>query len=784
MRVLRTNATRSGPTVRRGARYVRFALVGVLISVAVALAVVAVRAGERASALSGRDDATEASANGLLVDLLNAETGQRGFLLTRNRAYLQPYRLGVERVSDDLSALAAASGFDARLSAETVAVRALAGEKLAELARTVALERSGRHPQAVATVATNAGQRTMDVARADVALIDRRAGELSRPARRAADGAEDRALIIDALLLIVMLALALRWQQASVRAGAERDRALSELANEAGLERALRRVASASAEGQLDERGLADLAAAQITELLDSPLAGVMRFDGLQRTTILGHAGAFTFPTALDPGDHGTVSATVARTGQPARVDDYSALDGEFARLATAHGIAGAIGVPIRLEGALWGCLASMTYRVGGFPPAAEDLLERVAAVVSVALANAQALATLRHQASNDGLTGLLNHRTFQQRLHEEHDRAKRHGRPVTLCVFDLDGFKAVNDTHGHGAGDRVLETVAAAFTAHRRAGDIHARVGGDEFAVIALDTDIEGALALADRLRAAATAALADLNFPVTLSAGVADLTEATTMHDVFRLADSALYWAKDHGRNQTVRYTPGVDHVIPEELRREQLQRTHTLTGLTTLVHAVNARTNSSHDHAERTAHIAMKLALHLGWEPERCARLREAALLHDIGKIATPASLLDKAGPLSADEAELMKTHTLLGARIAQEVLDPEQVQWVRSHHERPDGRGYPDGLAEEDIPDGALLIGIADAYHAITTDSNHRRACSPQQALAEIRAHAGTQFRPRHVDALEDLSLNTITPGETARPGHAYIELTRTDDGLVA
>ena len=154
-----------------------------------------------------------------------------------------------------------------------------------------------------------------------------------------------------------------------------------------------------------------------------------------------------------------------------------------------------------------------MTYRVGGFPPATEGLLERVADVVSVALANAHALATLRLEASNDGLTGLLNHRAFQQRLHEEYDRARRHGRPAALCMFDLDGFKAVNDTHGHAAGDRVLETVAAAFTAHRRAGDIHARVGGDEFAVIAPDTDAEGALVLAERLRAAATAALAELN-------------------------------------------------------------------------------------------------------------------------------------------------------------------------------------------------------------------------------------------------------------------------------
>ena len=722
--------------------------------------------------------------------------------------------------------------------------------------------------------------------------------------------------------------------------------AQAKVREEARVERAMRRVAGAGAEGRLGERGLADLAAAEITELLDTPLAAVIRFDGPQRTTILSHAGQFAFPAALDPKDRSTVSAIVARTGHAARIDDYAAVEGEFATLATAHGIVGAIAVPIRVDGALWGCLGSMTYRSGGFPPGTEALLERVAEVVSVALANvrsrfalqheaaveqalrevstasasgqsdatslfgvvaarvaevlnadaatvirvdgetatpvgmhgidrlpdtlpfhdgtatrtawrtgrparvddyrerstdadeqtspladghrtaiaapvrlhgrawgcitavnadphsfqpgaesilerfaelvavalaqADTLATLQRQATTDGLTGLLNHRTFQQRLHEEYDRSVRHGRPVALCVFDLDGFKAVNDTHGHAVGDRVLEAVAAAFTANRRSGDVQARIGGDEFAVIAPDTDAEGALALAERLRAAAASALSKLNVAVTLSAGVADLSEAATMHDLFHLADSALYWAKHHGRNQTVHYAPGVEHVISEELRRQHLERQQTLTGLTTLAHAVDAKKDSSRDHAERVADIAMQLALRLGWAPERCARLREAALLHDIGKISIPSELMDKTGPLSAEESELMKTHTVLGARIAQEVLDEEQVRWIRSHHERLDGSGYPDRLAAGDIPDGARLIRIADAYYAITTDSNHGRARSPQEALTAIRAHARSQFEPRLVDALEELASDTrfsnqapgLVPASTdpARPGN--------------
>jgi diguanylate cyclase (GGDEF)-like protein len=695
--------------------------------------------------------------------------------------------------------------------------------------------------------------------------------------------------------------------------------AQARLGEDARLERAMRTVASAGAQGDLDEAGVADLAAAQIAELLDSPLAAVMRFNPAARSTVLGHAGPFPFPTALATDDYATVTAIVADTGRTARIDDYGALDGPFAALAVEHGIAGAIAVPVGVEGALWGCLGAMTDRQGGFAPGTETLLERLAAVVSVALANVRSLRALRHearleqalreistataggeldahdlfglvaarvaelldapaamvvrvedasgipvgvhgldrlpdtlpvsesaaasvamrtgraarvddyasltdatrapttaaaagqrsavaapvllhgrawgyiavakpdahsfppntetvlerfaalvavalaqadtlaslqrQASTDGLTGLLNHRAFQQRLHEEFARAQRHHRPLSLVMFDLDGFKLVNDLHGHRAGDDVLQTVGRVLERERRANDIPARVGGDEFALIAPDTTGAAALIVAERLRTSIAAALGDLELPVTLSAGVTDLTAATTTTDLLDLADSALYHAKHHGRDQAVHYTPGIDQTGDERRR--------ALGGLTVLARAVDAKDSPTQRHSERVASISTQLALRLGWTPERCTRLREAALLHDVGKIGVPDSILTKPAALTDDEYDRVKAHVALGAQIAEGILDPEQVTWVRGHHERPDGRGYPDALTADTIPDGARLLAIADAYDTMTSGRPYKPAISPTDATREMRRHAGRQFDAELLDQLDQWALATTT-----------------------
>ncbi len=201
-------------------------------------------------------------------------------------------------------------------------------------------------------------------------------------------------------------------------------------------------------------------------------------------------------------------------------------------------------------------------------------------------------------------------------------------------------------------------------------------------------------------------------------------------------------------------MRYALGAGHDLSERQRQQRFQRARTITGLGALARAVDAKDAASQEHAQRVADICEALAVRLGWNPDRCARLREAALLHDIGKIGIPDTILAKPGKLTAQEYEQVKTHTLLGAQITQDVLDEEQVCWVRWRHERPDGRGYPDALTAGSIPDGALVLGVADAFDAMTAGRSYQAARSTSAALAEMRAHAGTQFDQDLLDLLEN------------------------------
>ena len=527
---------------------------------------------------------------------------------------------------------------------------------------------------------------------------------------------------------------------------------ISESVFQARLEGALREVAAASARGEHDAGGLFDLVAARVARLLDTPSAVVVRFDGEQGIRVGGY-GRESLPERASLHEP-SASALVADTGAPCRIHDYAELSGEFAAGAVATGLRCAVAVPVRLRGTLWGCLTVLSERPGGVAADTEGLLERFAELVSAALANADSRAALQQQASTDGLTGLLNQRAYHERLAAERRRARRYRRPLALAVFDLDGFKGVNDAHGHPAGDLVLQTVARAFADGARAGDVPARIGGDEFAVIAPDTDVHDAHALAERLRAATADALSELGYPVTLSAGVTDLSASNSVEDLVRMADGALYCAKHHGRNQTVRYAHDAVPEMTEEQRTRRFQRARTLTGLEALARAVQARDTAGKEYTDRAADVAEGLAVRLGWSADACARLREAALLHDIGKIAVPDALLRKAGRLSAEEFEQVKTHAQLSAQIANAVLDAEQLGWLRSHHERPDGRGYPDGLMGEDIPHGARLLAVADAFDAICSRRSWRSPRGPADAVAQMRTHRGTQFDAQALDALAD------------------------------
>ena len=283
-----------------------------------------------------------------------------------------------------------------------------------------------------------------------------------------------------------------------------------------------------------------------------------------------------------------------------------------------------------------------------------------------VTVRDADAPSVLAHRASHDALTGLLNQGAFRERLAAEAAR----GEALSLVVVDLDHFKSVNDEHGHPVGDRVLAEAAKRIAGAARAVDAVGRIGGEEFAWLLPGEDSAAALAAAQRLRAA----IRDVPFgalTVTASIGVCDLATARDPETLLRRADEALYWAKAFGRDAALVWSARTASRISAALEGSW----------------------DDGEHGSRVATIAMAMAEVRGWNPSDQARLHHAGRLHDIGKAALPDSLLSRPGALSAPELEHVRQHARIGAGLAARVLDEEQCLWVRHHHERWDGSGYP-------------------------------------------------------------------------------------------
>ncbi len=384
-----------------------------------------------------------------------------------------------------------------------------------------------------------------------------------------------------------------------------------------------------------------------------------------------------------------------------------------------------------------------------------------------------RSLAMAEERATNDPLTGLLNHRAFQARLAGEVRRAARHGRPLAVALVDIDDFTSVNAEHGHEAGDRVLTGIAQHLTAVARPEDVVARVGGEEFAWILPECSAIDAWEVCERARALIARSEVGGLGRVTVSIGLAELGDAGSVGHLVRLAEGALYWAKEHGRDMTFRYSPDVVHVLSAQERADALQREQALASVRLLARVVDAKDPATQRHSERVAQLAGLLAERLGWDQERRAALDEAALVHDVGKIAVRDAVLFKPGRLTADEYAEVMQHAILGAKMVEEVLSPEQVGWVRGHHERVDGRGYPDGLVGDTIPDGARILAVADAFDVMTSARVYSAPMPLGEAMDEVRRMAGLQFDREVSAALEELWVrDALGPwDEASRPAAA-------------
>lgn len=276
---------------------------------------------------------------------------------------------------------------------------------------------------------------------------------------------------------------------------------------------------------------------------------------------------------------------------------------------------------------------------------------------------------------------------------------------------------------------------------------------GGDEFAVLLPDTTAEQAAVIAERVCAGVRGVDFSPVDVVTLSIGVTDLASGLTSDGMVQLADGALYWSKGHGRDRVCVYEPEVVRELSAGDRAEHLARSQSLLGLRALARAIDAKDSSTSRHSDRVARLVGKLAEESGWGPDDVALLTEAAMVHDVGKLGVPDAVLLKPDRFTGDEYEQIKRHVELGASIVDDVLQPIQVHWIRCHHERPDGRGYPAGLPGDAIPAGAALLAVADCWDVMTVSRPYQPAKGVQAALEECRRLVGSQFTEEAVAALE-------------------------------
>ncbi len=349
----------------------------------------------------------------------------------------------------------------------------------------------------------------------------------------------------------------------------------------------------------------------------------------------------------------------------------------------------------------------------------------------------------LARLAESDGLTGLYNHRTIHSKL----ESALKEGGDMQLStvMLDLNGFKQLNDTYGHPVGDQVLKHVAMSLKMSCGDNAVIGRCGGDEFLVVLPDTSLEQANSICSKIKEY----LASNPFrnpegtfiPLRLCFGVADAASVNWMPiNLIAAADAALYEGKQNG-GDTVSL-----HIIrdtDDDLSTGKM----TFDVLDGLVTAIDRKDHYTKAHSEDVTGYALQLAQAMGCSDETYNVVRVAGLLHDVGKIGIPTSILSKPGKLTPEEYEVMKSHVTLSALIIHglprlaDILDA-----VSAHHERWDGTGYPKGLAGEDIPLLGRVMAIADAFSAMTLDRPYRAGLSREVALDEIEKGRGTQFDP--------------------------------------
>ena len=383
--------------------------------------------------------------------------------------------------------------------------------------------------------------------------------------------------------------------------------------------------------------------------------------------------------------------------------------------------------------------------------------------------------ASLYHQARlsslTDALTSIGSRRLLEDKLETECTRSKRYKRPFSLAMIDLDNFKTINDMLGHATGDDALKKLAECMKSQKRKPDILARYGGDEFVILMPETEANAAVTLLERFREHVQQIEVAESVSMTISCGIAQSTpdgDDSSM-DVVRRADMALYAAKSAGRNCVKIWNKRMSKALSagdiqvdkiEQLKRriadmsQQAEKTfiQSIRGLVQAL-ALKAKNPYVKYHSENVMHYAVAIARMMNLSPKQVDVIRRAAMVHDIGMIGIPDTILFKPGGLTPHERKIIEQHPLITVRILQKMSYlKKEMAIVLAHHEKWNGQGYPHGLSGTAIPLGARILVVADTFDAVTSNRSYRSSLSLDETIELLVDSSGYDFDPDVVEAM--------------------------------